>query len=238
MPSLRRPKTPPPERTYGGIGAVERQAERRARFIEAAIVTFGRHGFSKTTTRSLCAEAGLTQRYFYESFASVEELFEVVAKKLGEDLEVRLLSAAERVPDDPEARLRSVLTEYFGGMRKDPNAARILLAEVYTAGERSGSLAFRFTAHLASRLKAQIDEESPHLAEAGVDSGLMAAGFIGATHHIALKWAFGRYQEPLSTVVATAMRIYLGSKEKRARRVPSPQRRDRRVPGSAERARS
>src|SRR5438067_1452042 len=94
--SSRRPGSAPRTRTYGGVGAVERRAERRTRFIEAAIVTFGQHGFSKTTTRSLCAEAGLTQRYFYESFESVEELFEVVAKKLGEDLEIRLLAAEAR----------------------------------------------------------------------------------------------------------------------------------------------
>jgi AcrR family transcriptional regulator len=218
VPASRRSVDAPRERLYGGIGTVERQAERRARFLEAAIVAFGRDGFSRTTTRSLCAEAGLTQRYFYESFASVEELFEIVAKRLGEELEVRLSAAAERAPHDRKARLQSVLTEYFDGMRKDVNAARILLVEVYTAGERSGSLAFRFTAHLASLLRAEIDAASPHLAAEGIDSGLMAAGYIGATHHVALKWAFGRYREPLTTVVATAMRIYLGPREKRSDR--------------------
>jgi AcrR family transcriptional regulator len=197
-------------RLYGGLPVAERRAERRARFIEAAIVAFGRDGVAGTTTRSLCAEAGLTQRYFYESFASVEELFETVARVLGERLEVALLEAA-RAPTDPETRLRKVLTVYFESMRKDMNAARILLAEVYTAGERTGGLAFRFTAHLADLLQIQIDETFPRLEREGVHSGLMATGFIGATHHIALKWMVERYREPLSTVVATAMRIYTGS---------------------------
>jgi AcrR family transcriptional regulator len=217
VPSPARLSAPQPGRLYGGLPALERRAERRARFMEAAIAAFGRDGFARTTTRSLCAEAGLTQRYFYESFATVEELFEVVARKLGEELEVRLLDAAARAPDEPEARLRSVLLAYFEGMRKDANAARILLAEVYTAGERTGSLAFRFTAHLADLLKAEIDAQFPRLKADGIDSGLMAAGFIGATHHIALKWMVGCYREPLSAVVATAMRIYTGSPQRPSR---------------------
>lgn len=206
------PTTVESGRSYGGLAPGERRAERRARFIEAAVVAFGRDGFAGTTTRSLCAEAGLTQRYFYESFVSVEELFEAVARKLGEDLEAKLMNAEARSTDSPDTRLRRVLTTYFEAMRKDVNAARILLAEVYTAGERTGSLAFRFTAHLADLLEARIDQEYPRLKGKGIDSGLMATGFIGATHHIALKWMVGGYEQPLSVVVGTAMRLYVGSR--------------------------
>jgi AcrR family transcriptional regulator len=200
----------PAGRVYGGMPDAQRRAERRERFLEAGIVSFGRDGYAGTTTRSLCAEAGLTQRYFYESFDGIEALFETVVRRLGEELERRLLEAAARAPADPAARLESVLTVYFQAMKRDVHVARILLAEVYTAGKRTGALAFRFTAHLAELLRAQIDHEYPRLAKDGVDTGLMATGLIGATHHVALKWMAGRYAEPVSVVVATAMRIYLG----------------------------
>jgi len=61
-------------RPYGGLAMEERVAARRARFIEAGIELFGTQGFRGATVRGICAAAGLTDRYFYESFASLEAL--------------------------------------------------------------------------------------------------------------------------------------------------------------------
>src|SRR5690606_27216755 len=76
-------KRPAPRR-YGGMSDQERRDERQRRFLEAGLETFGSLGYSATTTRRLCAEAGLTQRYFYQSFEGMEALFVAVAKQLSE----------------------------------------------------------------------------------------------------------------------------------------------------------
>src|SRR3954447_7195429 len=128
-------------RAYGGVSQAERQSERRARFIEAGIAAFGRDGFAATTTRSLCAEAGLTQRYFYESFEGLEALFVAVVRHLGERLDEKLLTAAARAPQEPQEQLRALSTAFFSLLKKDVHAARILLIEVYTAGTVTGALA-------------------------------------------------------------------------------------------------
>ena len=52
----------------------QRTAERRERFLEAGLNIFGNEGFHAATVRKICKEAGLTDRYFYESYSSMEAL--------------------------------------------------------------------------------------------------------------------------------------------------------------------
>ena len=195
-------------RVYGGISSGQRKAERRERFIQAGIVVFGRDGHAATTTRSLCAEAGLTQRYFYESFDSLEALFIAVATRLGRELENSLVAALEAAPDHPEARVRACLMAYFQGIRRDPYVGRILLVEVYAASGRLEPMVRQFVATFTELMRSSIDTAFPQLAGLGVNVRLLAAGYIGATHHIALNWVLGGYAEPLEEVAGTALRIF------------------------------
>src|SRR5471032_598349 len=87
---------PAPVRTYGGLAMAERVAARRARFVEAGIELFGTQGFRGATVRGVCAAAGLTDRYFYESFASLEALLAEVYSSLTRDFAARLLNETIR----------------------------------------------------------------------------------------------------------------------------------------------
>lgn len=70
---------------YGGVSAEERIAQRRERLLTAARTLFSAGGISKVTVTGVCAEAGLNDRYFYESFADrhaiLDELFAVIASE-------------------------------------------------------------------------------------------------------------------------------------------------------------
>src|SRR5881628_3068614 len=61
-------------RNYAGLSADERRLARRERLIEGAIRAYGEFGYRNTTVKAVCEAAGLTERYFYESFANSEEL--------------------------------------------------------------------------------------------------------------------------------------------------------------------
>lgn len=61
-------------RRYGGRGGEERRAERRERLLDAGLACYGEVGYHAATVRLICARAGLTERYFYESFANGEDL--------------------------------------------------------------------------------------------------------------------------------------------------------------------
>src|ERR1700712_610595 len=85
-----------PARAYGGVAMEERVAARRARFVEAGFELFGTQGFRGSTVRGICAAAGLTDRYFYESFATLEALLAEVYLSLTRGFAQRLLDESIR----------------------------------------------------------------------------------------------------------------------------------------------
>src|SRR5690348_11547753 len=96
-------------RTYGGISAAERIAARRARLLDAGLELFGTQGFSATGVKDVCREAGLTDRYFYESFGDGRELFLAVFDRLTDELFSAVATAVARSGADPERQLRDAI---------------------------------------------------------------------------------------------------------------------------------
>ena len=64
----------PGQRTYAGRPVADRLAERRRRFFDAALGEFASVGYAKSSVTSICREAGLSRRQFYELFSDREEL--------------------------------------------------------------------------------------------------------------------------------------------------------------------
>lgn len=196
-------------RAYAGRSSDERRAARRAALIEAGVQVFGRDGFRAATVKSICREAGLTERYFYESFANSEALFAAVYKSLIAALEAEMMAAIEAAPAEAEAMTRAGLRVYFGHMA-DPLIARIVLIEIFGISAdidrtyRAVTLSFaRLTEELTARL---FDMEA---LTAGADSRLLSMGLVGSTIHIAMYWHLNGYREPIETVVESALRLYL-----------------------------
>ncbi|KEZ79187.1 TetR/AcrR family transcriptional regulator [Salinisphaera hydrothermalis] len=196
-------------RSYAGRSSAERREARRAALIDAGISVFGRDGFRSATVKSICREAGLTERYFYESFANSEALFAAVYKSLIAAIEAEMLAAIEAEPADAEATARAGLRVYFGRMA-DPLIARIVLIEIFGISAdidrtyRAVTLNFaRLTEELTARL---FDVEA---ITAGADSRLLSMGLVGSTIHIAMYWHLNGYRESLDTVVESALRLYL-----------------------------
>ena len=81
------PDHPPSnKRRYGGVLPEERQRLRRAKLVEGAIEVFGTKGFHGATVREVCVAAHLTERYFYESFKTLPQLFLAAYSELREQL--------------------------------------------------------------------------------------------------------------------------------------------------------
>ena len=75
------PAETPKRRTFKGMAPEDRQRERRERFMEAGFEAFGLRGYHSVTVREICAEARLTERYFYESFKDREALFSAIYER-------------------------------------------------------------------------------------------------------------------------------------------------------------
>jgi AcrR family transcriptional regulator len=54
---------------YGGATGEQRIAERRSKLIDAGMTLFGSPGSESVRVKDVVDQAGLTERYFYESFS-------------------------------------------------------------------------------------------------------------------------------------------------------------------------
>jgi len=119
-----------PARRYRGAEAEERRAQRRGQLIAAAVQVYGERGYQNATVKAVCEAAGLTERYFYESFANSEALllasFQTVTDLLLQKIEL----AGEAAGGDGEHRALAILRAYFGTLQCEPRSARVFLVEI------------------------------------------------------------------------------------------------------------
>jgi AcrR family transcriptional regulator len=59
-------------RPYRGVAAGDRVASRREALVDAALDVFAAEGWTALSARRICEQAGLTRRYFYESFDDLD----------------------------------------------------------------------------------------------------------------------------------------------------------------------
>jgi AcrR family transcriptional regulator len=115
-------------RSYGGASAAERRARRRTALLEAGLELLGTVGWAGTTVRGVCAQAGLNDRYFYESFADLDTLRLAVIDKLTADGTAAIVVATQ-TPRDLRGRTRAVMTAIVDFFTADPRRAHILVHE-------------------------------------------------------------------------------------------------------------
>jgi AcrR family transcriptional regulator len=190
-----------PSRPYRGLGPDERRAQRRARLIEAAVAVYGERGYRHATVKAVCEEAGLTERYFYESFSNSEELLIAAfnAATFGVFEEVK--AAAQDAGKSREARSRAMLQTYFSALQREPRSARVFLVEIRGVS-REVDKAFDAALREIGRQVAQV--VAPPSQQ---DDELLQAGVIGGIIHIALRWIEQGYEPSLDQVTDTALKL-------------------------------
>jgi AcrR family transcriptional regulator len=117
---------------WTGIPIEDRQALRRDELVAAGVKMLGGEGGPALTVRAVCREAGLTERYFYESFSDRDEFVRTVY----DDVCTRAMSTLMSAKTPREAVERFVAL-----MVDDPVGGRVLLLapEVEPVLTRSGA---------------------------------------------------------------------------------------------------
>ncbi|UFS95568.1 TetR/AcrR family transcriptional regulator [Nocardia huaxiensis] len=115
------------QRTYGGVSAEERRAQRRTALLDAALEILGTQGIDKLTVAALCTGAGLNERYYYENFDSRDAVLSALFDTLGEELAAALISAVHTAPTDPRAKAHAAITAGIDVLTADPRKARVAL---------------------------------------------------------------------------------------------------------------
>jgi len=78
-------------RSYAGLSQQERKKMRYEQFMQAGLEVFGSSGYRQATVRGMCRQAQLTDRYFYESFGSLEKLLVAVYERCMTSLSNQIL---------------------------------------------------------------------------------------------------------------------------------------------------
>lgn len=174
-------------RTYGGISAEAREAERRRRLIESARELYGTTGFAGVPIQTLCKHAGVTARHFYELFDDRETVLEVVHDQIVERVGGAVIEAvAANGSDDPYQVAAVGLEAFYRAMLDDPRDARIAILEVMQLPpEKAIGCVDGFTAIIegyASLL--QPDPASEQLWTARTQSSVI----VGAMRQLLIDW--------------------------------------------------
>jgi AcrR family transcriptional regulator len=194
---------PPASRRFRGLSTEERRAQRREQLLEAGIRAFGSKGFHEVGVRDICAEARLTERYFYESFPNREALFLAVYHRGVERVREAVLRALEGKA--PEDMARAGLRAFLHLLSDEPLWPRIILIDVLTVGPAVGNEPFLATQGFADMVGAIVDAMYP---ERELDPVLIANGLVGSTIYLVMRWALGGFKEPLDYVLEHCVLFY------------------------------
>ena len=188
-------------RRYRGSSAAERRAARRDALILAAVRVYGERGYRSATVKAVCDEAGLTERYFYESFANSEALLVASYRAVTGVLLKALEEVGEGTEGSPAERVRAILARYFQALQNDPRSARLFLVEIAGVSAELD----RVFADSLDAFGALLERIS---GGAGSDP-LLRKAVVGGVIHLARDWVARGYAEPIEAVTQAALRLCL-----------------------------
>ena len=113
---------------FKGISADDRRTTRRRRLVGAAFEIAGSEGAGALGVSRVCLAAGLTKRYFYESFASLDQLRSAVVDHAIDVMSQRVDPFRPAGPGGPP---QPWLEAFVGALVDDECLARVLLAETH-----------------------------------------------------------------------------------------------------------
>jgi AcrR family transcriptional regulator len=198
-----------PVRSYGGVSAQQRIAERRERLLEAALAEFGTRGFAATGVKDVCRRAGLTDRYFYESFKDGEELFLAVLDRATERLAIAVAKAVTAAPSSPEPQVRAAIEAFIRELADDERLARVVFREAGGAGpeadRRMRATLRRFADMVEATARPHLPERFPRK-----PLRLAAVSVVGAIERLVIEWQDDELEVSIEEVIDYVVGMFLG----------------------------
>ncbi|MGW3730347.1 TetR/AcrR family transcriptional regulator, partial [Streptomyces sp. NPDC000851] len=180
-----------PTGRYGGRSAEERQAERRRRFLDAALQLFGDSpGYRSTTVAALSEAAGLSTRQFYEEFRTLEDVLADLHLKVNDWAEEAVLAAAADTEGLPiEDRATGIFRSYAGNVTADPRRIRITFVEIVGVSPRLEEQRLARRARWVDFICAEAQAAAERGEAAPRDYRLAATAFIGSVNGLIHDWS-------------------------------------------------
>jgi len=179
--------------------------------IGAAIDVYGTVGFRAATVRAVCEQAGLTPRYFYESFANNEVLLCDACGEAMEHMRILALQAVQACEPTPAARIEAAARSYFAAILSNPAVARVTLIEIEGV-----------SAYVDDRYVAELDKTTALIerlvfADLAVGKNavlhprMLARALLGSLYQLAKDWTRSGFVEPIDVLVSHTRAMALGA---------------------------
>jgi AcrR family transcriptional regulator len=170
-------------RPYRGIKPADRRAERRTRLLDAGLsILASDSGPEPLTVRGVCRQAGVSARYFYESFTDRDDFVGAVYDWVISDLAATTQAAVAAAPRAEQAR--AGMANIVRSVAGDARVGRLLfsaeLADPVVVRKRDESyvlLASLLGQHVVQVFRQPEDEHvraTSHFAVGGVGQSLAA----------------------------------------------------------------
>ena len=199
---------------YGGLTAEERREQRRRRLEEAAVAVVRRDGLSAVTVRSVITEAGLNERYLYESFTGIDALLAVTFANMREMITDSVVAAVEAAPHTPRDAIRATIATFVDLVSHDELIRQMVFTDApdhpgFTALRRQGRDEFQLLIRHYGELHygpAQDEIQQRRVAH-------VMAMFIGGFFEIVERWLDGRLELSEDEVVEFSVDLVFAGAE-------------------------
>ncbi|MET7621513.1 TetR/AcrR family transcriptional regulator [Streptomyces sp. NPDC005408] len=201
-----------PTGRYAGRSAEERQAERRGRFLDAALQLFGDSpGYRATTVAALSEAAGLSTRQFYEEFRTLEDVLAALHLQVNDWAEGAALAALADADGLPIARrAAATFRAYAANVTGDPRRIRITFVEIIGVSPRLEEQRLARRSRWVDLICAEAAAAVERGEAAPRDYRIAAAAFIGSVNGLLHDWKAGWVDATLDQVVDELVQLLLG----------------------------
>lgn len=196
-------------RPYRGVSADDRRAQRRSQLLEACLDVVGAEGVAGTTAEAVCARAGLSKRYFYESFADREAVLVAALDAFFEAAREAITPALAEPASSTGERLTRTVAALVGALSSDARTARLYVeSSRHPALELRRIAAYDEFALLILRYGLEVDTEP-----ADPRSRLVALLLVSGTTEVMARWLSGDLDLDEQALVETVAGIGLAAAE-------------------------
>lgn len=200
-----------PVRPYLGESAENRIGTRRQQLLETAFALMASDGWRQVSIDSLCREAKLNKRYFYESFANLDELAAAVVDNIATQLLAIALPVADvasAAGQSTEVIAHKVLRPVIEYLTDDERRARVLFTEIVDSPQ---ALAHRQVAVQGLAQSLSDFGHQHHKADGQTDpiAVVTASLLVGGTMEVILNWLDGRIEMPRDQLIEDIAALWI-----------------------------
>jgi len=145
--------TEPVVRPYRGVSADDRRRLRREQLLDACLDVVGKLGPGATTVDAVCKQAGLSKRYFYESFDDREAVLIALVERVMATVRDALEAVVQSTSTSPDEHMRRLVHATVDTLSADARISRLWVeANLYPALEQRRSEAYDEFAEVLARI--------------------------------------------------------------------------------------